>query len=80
MGKSSCHDAEQNSVHGMREKIITNDLDQCHTKRVKEISLFPPNPEVMVARHKEDMLEFLDHQLKGASQDALVIRDVSSKN
>ena len=57
-----------------------NDLDQCLTKRVKEISLFPPDPEVMVAGHEEDMLEFLDHHLKGASQDALVIRDISSKN
>jgi hypothetical protein len=34
----------------------------------------------VIARHKEDMLKFPDHQLKGGSQNCLVIRDIASQD
>ena len=43
------------------------------TQGVQNVALFPSDPEVMIARHKEDILELLDHDLECASEDGLVV-------
>ena len=43
------------------------------TQRVQKVALFSPDPQVVIARHKEHMLELLDHDLECAPQNSLVI-------
>ena len=49
------------------------DMAEALTQGVQKVTFFPPDPEVMIAGHKENILEFLDDNLKGVSQNGLVI-------
>jgi hypothetical protein len=50
------------------------------TQRIKQVALLAPHPQVVVARHEEDVRKFLDHELEGGAQHSLVVRDVASQN